>query len=153
MNEQALDYKMQGFAMMGVEKFDKAVELFSKSIEIEQNSDVYMDLGNAYASMGEYDNAVDAFSKALLLDPNNGEILFDIGCVYLLQERLKKCIEYYNKAEAAGYDNVRLYMNMAAIYNALEDKANTREVVELMSSNGETSEAVGILLVQLLLKN
>lgn len=26
-----------------------------------------MDLGNAYASMGEYDNAVDAFSKALLL--------------------------------------------------------------------------------------
>lgn len=40
MNEQALDYKMQGFAMMGVEKFDKAVELFSKSIEIEQNSDV-----------------------------------------------------------------------------------------------------------------
>lgn len=92
MNEQALDYKMQGFAMMGVEKFDKAVELFSKSIEIEQNSDVYMDLGNAYASMGEYDNAVDAFSKALLLDPNNGEILFDIGCVYLLQERLKKCL-------------------------------------------------------------
>ena len=81
-----------------------------------------MDLGNAYASMGEYDNAVDAFSKALLLDPNNGEILFDIGCVYLLQERLKKCIEYYNKAEAVGYDNVRLYMNMTAIYNALEDK-------------------------------
>lgn len=35
MNEQALDYKMQGFAMMGVEKFDKAVELFSKSIEIK----------------------------------------------------------------------------------------------------------------------
>lgn len=25
---------------------------------------------------GEYDNAVDAFSKALLLDPRNGEILF-----------------------------------------------------------------------------
>lgn len=52
MNEQAFDYKMQGFAMMGIEKFDKAVELFSKSIEIEQNSDVYMDLGNAYASRG-----------------------------------------------------------------------------------------------------
>jgi len=37
---------------IGIEKFDKAVELFSKSIEIEQNSDVYMDLGNAYASRG-----------------------------------------------------------------------------------------------------
>ena len=34
-----------------------------------------MDLGNAYASMGEYDNAVDTFSKALLLDQNNGEKL------------------------------------------------------------------------------
>jgi hypothetical protein len=63
------------FCNDGVEKFDKAVELFFKSIEIEQNSDVYMDLGNAYASMGEYDNAVDAFSKASLLDQNNGEKL------------------------------------------------------------------------------
>ena len=122
MNEQALDYKMQGFSMMGAENYEKAVELFSKSLEIEQNADTFTDLGNAYASISEYDKAVDAFSKALLLDPDNGEILFDIGSVYLLQERLKKCIEYYNKAEAAGYDNVKLYTNMAAIYKTLNDR-------------------------------
>lgn len=108
--------------MMGIEKYDKAVELFTKSTEIEQNADTFMDLGNAYASKGEYDKAVDAFSKALLLEPNNGEVLFSIGCVYLLQERLNKCIEYYNKAEETGFTHVRLYMNMAAIYNALGDK-------------------------------
>lgn len=36
MNEQALDYKMQGFAMMGIEKFDKAVELFLNQLRLSK---------------------------------------------------------------------------------------------------------------------
>lgn len=67
-----------------------------------------MDLGNAHASLEEYNEAVQAFSKALVIEPKNGEILFSIGSVYLLQERLTKCIEYYNKAEEAGYTTARL---------------------------------------------
>ena len=79
-------------------------------------------MGNAYASNAEYNEAINAFSNALSYEAENAEILFDIGSVYLLQERLKKCIEYYNRAEEAGFDNVRLYMNLAAIYNALGDQ-------------------------------
>lgn len=37
--------------------------------------------------------------------------------------------------------------------NRVLKEGEYQRVVELMSSNGETSEAVGILLVQLLLKN
>lgn len=121
MNEQAQDYRMQGVAMMGVENFEKAKELFQKGLDIEPSVELYIDLGNACASLAEYDEAIQAFSKALVMEPGNGELLFNIGSVYLLQERLKKCIEYYNKAEEAGYTTARLYMNMAAIYNALGD--------------------------------
>lgn len=121
MNEQAQDYRMQGVAMMGAENYVKAKELFQKGIQIEPSVELFMDLGNAHASLGEYNEAVQAFSKALIMEPQNGEILFNIGSVYLLQERLTKCIEYYNKAEAAGYTTERLYMNMAAIYKALGD--------------------------------
>lgn len=121
MNEQAQDYRMQGVAMMGIENYTKAKELFQKGIEIEPSVDLFMDLGNAHASLEEYNEAVQAFSKALMIEPQNGEILFNIGSVYLLQERLTKCIEYYNKAEESGYATARLYMNMAAIYKALGD--------------------------------
>ena len=121
MNEQAQDYRMQGAAMMGASNYVKAKELFQKGIEIEPSVELFVDLGNAHASLEEYNEAVQAFSKALIIEPQNGEILFNIGSVYLLQERLTKCIEYYNKAEAAGYTTARLYMNMAAIYKALGD--------------------------------
>ncbi len=121
MNEQAQDYRMQGVAMMGNENYIKAKELFQKGINIEPSVDLFMDLGNAHASLEEYNEAVQAFSKALVIEPKNGQILFSIGSVYLLQERLTKCIEYYNKAEEAGYTTARLYMNMAAIYKALGD--------------------------------
>lgn len=121
MNEQAQDYRMQGVAMMGTENYEKAKELFQKGLEIEPSVELFMDLGNAYASLEEYNEAVQAFSKALMIEPKNGEILFSIGSVYLLQERLTKCIEFYNKAEEVGYTTARLYMNMAAIYKALGD--------------------------------
>lgn len=122
MNELALDYKMQGASLMGLENYEKAKMAFVKSIEIEPLAETYMDLGNACACMSDYEGAISAFSNALTLDPNNGEVLFNIGSVYLLMERLTKCLEFYNKAEAAGFKHVRLYINMAAIYKALGDK-------------------------------
>ena len=122
MNDTARDYKLRGAALMGSGQYKDAQTQFIKALENEESEDIYIDLGNAYASNGEYKEAIEAFSKALVMDPQNGEIYFDIGSVYLLQERLKKCIEYYNKAEEHGFDNVRLYINLAAIYSALGDK-------------------------------
>ncbi len=122
MNEQAKDYKLQGAALMGAANYKEAQKFFEKALEIEESAEGFVDLGNACASNGDYANAIDAFTKALNYEPDNGEILFDIGSVYLLQERLKKCIEYYNRAEEKGFDNVRLYINFAAIYQALGDQ-------------------------------
>lgn len=122
MNEQGRDYKLQGMVLMGTGNYKDAQRMFKKALEIEECADLWIDLGNAYASNAEYNEAINAFSNALSYEAENAEILFDIGSVYLLQERLKKCIEYYNRAEEAGFDNVRLYMNLAAIYNALGDQ-------------------------------
>ena len=122
MNDVAKDYKFQGTALMGSSKYKEAQEMFKKALEVEEDADTLIDLGNAYASNGEYNEALNAFTRALMISPDNGELLFNIGSVYLLQERLTKCIEYYNKAEEAGFDNVRLYINLAAIYNALGDQ-------------------------------
>ena len=122
MNETFRDYKLRGAALMGNGQYKEAQAQFLKAIENDENADIYIDLGNSYASNGEYKEAIDAFTKALAFEPENGEIFFNIGSVYLLQERLKKCIEYYNKAEDVGFNNARLFVNMAAIYSALGDK-------------------------------
>lgn len=107
---------------MGKKNFSEAQKEFQKALDIEENSELYLNLGNAYASETKYEEALAAYTKAQLFDPNNAEIYFSIGSVYLLQDRLKKCIEAYNKAEALGYTNIRLYVNLAAIYHALGNR-------------------------------
>ena len=121
MRKELNELQLQGAAMMGKGSFKEAKEYFLKALEQEKSADLYVDLGNATASLGEYDAAIEAFSNALTLEPNNGEIMFHIGSVYLLQRKWKKTIEYYNKAEEKGFRQVILYTNFAAIYQALGD--------------------------------
>lgn len=153
MNDQASDYKLQGTALMGVANFREAQNMFKRALEIEECADLWIDLGNSYASAGEYNDAINAFSKALSYESDNGEILFDIGSVYLLQERLKKCIEYYNRAEEVGFDNVRLYINLATIYNALGDhQMELRNYTKAINKNpliGDLYVKKAILLIEM----
>lgn len=90
MEEQAKEYKIQGSSMMALQNYEKAKEYFEKAAEIENSAELQIDIGNAAASMELYDDAVNAFSQALLLEPDNGEAMFDIGSVYLLQSKFKR---------------------------------------------------------------
>ena len=121
MNDQVKDYRLQGIALMGTNNYLEAQNMFKKALDIEESLLLWEDLGNAYASNGEYKKAINAFTNALSFEPENGEILFNIGSAYLLEDRINKSIEFYNRAEKAGFDNVRLYINFAALYNALGD--------------------------------
>lgn len=121
MNNEAKEYQLQGASMMGVGDYVKAKEYFLKALEEEKTAELYMDLGNATASLEEYEEAIEAFQKALMLEPDNNEVLFDIGSVYLLQGDIKRTMEYYNKAEEKGFKRVILYTNFAKIYKVLGD--------------------------------
>ena len=53
-------------------KFDKAIEAFSKAIEIDnQYADAYYNLGYAYQLQGNHEKAIEEFDKAINIDPNN----------------------------------------------------------------------------------
>ena len=52
------DYTMCGHAFMGAKTFDKAVEMFKKSLEIEDDNEVRKLLSDAYSELGDIENAV-----------------------------------------------------------------------------------------------
>lgn len=60
--------------------------------------EAYIHLGNACANLGKYDEAIESFKKALLVDPNYVEAYFSIGSIYVLMNEKVKAIEFYNKA-------------------------------------------------------
>ena len=136
MEEQAKEYKIQGSSMMALQNYEKAKEYFEKAAEIENSAELQIDIGNAAASMELYDDAVNAFSQALLLEPDNGEAMFDIGSVYLLQSKFKKTLEYYNRAEENGFKKTILYTNFAAIYKEMGDvQMELRNYTKAIESN------------------
>ena len=58
MNEQGRDYKLQGMVLMGTGNYKDAQRMFKKALEIEECADLQIDLGNAYASNAEYNEAM-----------------------------------------------------------------------------------------------
>ena len=59
--------------------------------------EVWNDLGNLYALSCSYEQAIQAYEKALALNPSAGESCNNIAQVYMLLGRFPEAIEYYQK--------------------------------------------------------
>lgn len=115
--EKFNDSISQGIALMAAENYPAAKEEFSKAVEMDARSiDAYTHLGNACVNLGQYDEALVAFKNALLLDTTSGETLYSIGSIYLLKDEKLKAVEYYNKAESAGFKKAELYQILADVF-------------------------------------
>lgn len=111
------DLISQGIALMTEEKYEIARETFKRAVEINAKSfEAHIHLGNAYANLGQFDEAILAFKRALIIDSSSGEALFAIGNLYLLKEDRIKAIDYFNKAEESGYRTPDLYQIMAGVF-------------------------------------
>lgn len=111
------DHISQGISLMSAENYEAAKSEFEEAIQLDKNSyDAYIHLGNALANLGRKDEAIDAFKNALIVCPNSGEALYSIGNIHLLKDEKLKAIEYYNKAEASGFQRAELYQMLAMIF-------------------------------------
>lgn len=102
--EMINDKVSQGIMLISAEKYDAAKLLREDIIaEAPRTMEAYIHLGNACANLGKYDEAIESFKKALLVDPNYVEAYFSIGSIYVLMNEKVKAIEFYNKAEENGF--------------------------------------------------
>ncbi len=92
--------------------------------EVWQNPDnpeAYIKLGTAHARQQQYDAAVDAYEKALSLDPDSGERVFPVlGAIAFNREEYEKALDYFRKSlEFSPEDSLRFY-DMGNVYLKLE---------------------------------
>ena len=60
--------------------------------------DAYLDNGVAYAYLGDYDDAIDAWLDALKIEPGNDRAYFNLGWVYEQKGRADLAKKNYLKA-------------------------------------------------------
>jgi tetratricopeptide (TPR) repeat protein len=110
------------------QNYKQAIDLVTKSIELNKHGKFYFVRGNMYKELKKYDKAIEDFQEAIYLNFKSTNTYNDLGGSYYNQNKYEKAIEFYNEAIKSdsefdeGYNNLgNAYYNTQkydlAIYN------------------------------------
>lgn len=97
--EDYLDFYEQGEFALKVGKWERAVELFTKSIQDNPNFFVaYHNRAIAFSKMGEYDKSIQDLKKAVQLNPDYPDAYGLLGLVYEIKKDYPEALKVYQEA-------------------------------------------------------
>ncbi|MGC9063560.1 MAG: tetratricopeptide repeat protein, partial [bacterium] len=97
-----------GKTYIGENDLDKAEEYYRKAIEIVESSNkkytslfflqtAYIDMGNLLVQKEKFEEAIEYFNKAIMIDPNFPDTYYHIGVAYYNKERFKEAYDMFRK--------------------------------------------------------
>ena len=95
-------------------QFRAATEAYRRSLKIEEDADVYFSLGAAHYEVPDIAGAIDAYQKAIRLNPKLATAHMNLGAIYFRQLKHADAIACARKAVEAD-------PNMAVAYAMLGD--------------------------------
>src|ERR1700680_1470612 len=97
---------------------ERAVELYTKSIEIFPTAEAYTFRGWAFQRMGRIDDAIAECHRAIEVDPSFGNPYNDIGAYLIAKGEMDEAIEWLEKAKRAPNYEPRHYpfMNLGRLF-------------------------------------
>ena len=118
LNDQALTLWMKGQEHHLRGDFNRAIELYTKSLGLYPTAEAYTFRGWAYSFQGRVDEAIEECKKAIAVDPTFGNPYNDIGSYLVKKGELDEAIEWLEKAKTAPRYEPRHfpYMNLGRIY-------------------------------------
>ena len=121
-------YKNRAFAYYQIDKFDKAIEDYSKLIDSGYGSPhdtawVYNNRGVAYADQGKIDTAIEDYTTAIKLNPEHAEAYNNRGITYDKKGESNRAIQDFNKAIELNPELTEPYSNLGRTYREKRDFA------------------------------
>jgi Tfp pilus assembly protein PilF len=117
---RAIELWNEGLGHQAAGDFSRAIELYTRSIEIHPSAEAFTFRGWAYHLLGRIDEAIEQCKQAIEVDPDFGNPYNDIGAYLLGKGQLDEAIEWLERAKAAPRYEPRHfpYMNLGRIYAA-----------------------------------
>ena len=82
-----------------LKKFDEAIKFFEDAIKIDHKCvPAFINLGNIYQELDNYNVAIDYYEKAISLDPNSLRTYYNLGLLFGKQKKYNKAINCYENA-------------------------------------------------------
>lgn len=83
-------------------QFEKAIVLYTKAINLVKDSMYYNDRGCAYHSINNLTLAINDYTQAMILNPNNGEYYFNRAAIYHEMQDKEKARKDWQRAFDLG---------------------------------------------------
>ena len=131
----ALWERAQRFHLAG--ELERAIELYSESIDVFPTAEAHTFRGWAYSFLGKLDVAIAECKRAIDVDASFGNPYNDIGSYLMAQGELDEAVEWLEKAKTAERYEPRHFpfMNLARLFarkgmisRALEEIAGALEL-------------------------
>ena len=96
-----------------------------------RNVDALIKLGNVNMDTHRFQEAIDAYQKALELDPKNVDVRVDMGTCYRNIGRADRAVEEYRKAIEINPRHINAHKNLGIVFAFdLKDRAGAVKAIE-----------------------
>ncbi len=115
---------------MGIDVFINPLTSMVDSTSSNKDSKFYFELGNYYASQGDYNKAAQNFTKSIAQDVNNNNAYINLANCYGMLKQYEKALSVSNQLLSKNPNNTLALKNIAVVYNLLGDVKKSNEYLQ-----------------------
>jgi Bardet-Biedl syndrome 4 protein len=119
-------YQEKGVCSMNIKDFEMAHACFNKALELNQNENTLIHLGRLAILQEDYKLAIEKYTEALNLSPDNAELHSSIGALHLKLGNSNEAFEYFGNAMLHDSNFSNALLGVASIY---QDKSEYEQAL------------------------
>ena len=119
-SSDAQSWHLLGRAYMAGQKYNKEYEAYQQAVYRDgRNPTFWCSIGVLYFQINQYRDALDAFSRAIRINPYISEVWFDFGSLYKsCNNQISDAIDAYARAAELDLSNVAIAQRLALLKTA-----------------------------------
>ena len=128
-NMAALYFELAG-ALYGAQRLHEALEACRRSVDLFPTSSGEAGLGSIKAELGLHEEALDAFERASILDPDDPGIMFRKGEVLRLLSRFAEAVPVLQRVPDSASEHVHALGSLGAALRGLDRRVEALQVLD-----------------------
>ncbi|MDD5070080.1 MAG: tetratricopeptide repeat protein [Candidatus Omnitrophica bacterium] len=96
---------------------------------------INLNLAGLYKQIGQLDQAIDSYKKALEINPRRADVYFHLACIYYDQKKYSQAIELFEDALRIKPDYSAAYLKLGQLYYKSGDEKKVAEIYNRAFAN------------------
>ncbi len=141
-------YLDKAYGLMRMGKLNEAKQIAQSLINQNPNNIRFIELmGNVYVEHGQFDNALDYFSRALKMNPYSISIRNNLGNLYLQMKDYNAAVEIYEKLRIMAPRQENIVESLASAYISLKEYKKAESLADSLFKLDTNSPAAHVMML------